>query len=336
MTRKRKGSASRAEDSKSDSDSTDNLFKRDRKRIKKRHNYSESSSSEIDHSVHRPAITGKRKGSASRTEDSKSDSTDNLFQSGRKHRNGHHNYSESSSSDTGRPRHTPTAEVQRTVGTEDKGCELRPDDLDDASGSSDEEQEVNGDASVSYSCNERDGDSCDNLLKTEMESQEVATVSERGDANNNRHLTECLICSICMEKLTTQLTATTDTCNHTFCAICLQDWSMHANICPVDRQTFNFILVRRHLNCKIITRIPVEPKTQQIPTENYDPLDLICCQVCGEFDREFLILTCDCCGSGYHADCLDPPLDALPFAEWFCPDCDEINLIYRALRAMPS
>ncbi|TFK37496.1 regulator of chromosome condensation 1/beta-lactamase-inhibitor protein II [Crucibulum laeve] len=32
-------------------------------------------------------------------------------------------------------------------------------------------------------------------------------------------------------------------------------------------------------------------------------------------------LECDKCDSQYHLACLDPPLDAVPDGEWFCPDC---------------
>jgi hypothetical protein len=353
MTGKRKKSARRTEGSKSNIESTDSLFQRDRKRIKTRHNYYESSSSDTDSPVHKPAMTGKRKKSARRTEGPKSniESTDSLFQRDRKHRKRSHNYPGSSRSDTERPRHTRTAEVQRTVGTAEKSYESQPDGRCEY-GSSDEGQEVTGHTSVLYSCNERNRNSRENFLKTEVGSEEVATVSEHGalsttkgrgteaasllstsssatadmsDGNNNEHLTDSPICSICIEKLITQQVGTTDTCNHKFCAACLQEWSTHANICPVDRQTFNFILVRHHLNGEIITRIPVKPKTQRIQIEDDVLLNYIYCQVCGEPNREYWILLCHCCGSGYHMDCLYPPLDTVPLAEWFCPDCVELN-----------
>jgi len=34
-------------------------------------------------------------------------------------------------------------------------------------------------------------------------------------------------------------------------------------------------------------------------------------------------LECDKCDSPWHLKCLDPPLDAVPDGEWFCPDCEE-------------
>jgi hypothetical protein len=116
-------------------------------------------------------MTGKRKRLARRTEGSKSnsDSTDRPFQRDRKHRKKRHNYSESTSSDTERPRHTPTAEVLQTVATDNKSYESQPDGRDDEYGTSDEGQEVTGHASVLYSCNSRE-----NLMKSEVGSGEVS------------------------------------------------------------------------------------------------------------------------------------------------------------------
>jgi hypothetical protein len=65
-------------------------------------------------------------------------------------------------------------------------------------------------------------------------------------------------CPDCLDTFTTQEVATPDVCNHTFCASCLQEWSKHKNICPLDRQTFHFILVRHHLAGEILKKIPVE------------------------------------------------------------------------------
>ncbi|XP_023710695.1 dentin sialophosphoprotein-like [Cryptotermes secundus] len=224
--RKRKKSARRAEGSESNSDSTDSLFERDRKRRKIRHNRSESSSSDTDCPVPRPAMTGKKKKSAMRTvvSESNSDSTDSLFERDRKRRKIRHNRSESSSSDTDCPVPRPAmTEVRRTVGTDDKSYESQPGRGDEC-GSSDEGQEVTGHTSVLYPCNERNNNYSENLLKTKMGSEKVATVSETGvlltskdrdteaalslstssratadmsDDNNNEHLTESPICIIC-------------------------------------------------------------------------------------------------------------------------------------------
>lgn len=47
----------------------------------------------------------------------------------------------------------------------------------------------------------------------------------------------------------------------------------------------------------------------------------IYCPVCSGGENEDLILLCDYegCTQGYHMYCLEPPLDAVPEREWFCP-----------------
>ncbi|KAF9060521.1 RCC1/BLIP-II [Rhodocollybia butyracea] len=46
------------------------------------------------------------------------------------------------------------------------------------------------------------------------------------------------------------------------------------------------------------------------------------CLVCGKDNGEDdSPLECDKCDSPYHLGCLNPPLDAVPPGEWFCPNC---------------
>ncbi|EPT01146.1 hypothetical protein FOMPIDRAFT_1121068, partial [Fomitopsis schrenkii] len=47
------------------------------------------------------------------------------------------------------------------------------------------------------------------------------------------------------------------------------------------------------------------------------------CLVCNTEDDDTPMLACDKCDHPYHIKCLDPPLDAVPDGEWFCPECDE-------------
>lgn len=67
-----------------------------------------------------------------------------------------------------------------------------------------------------------------------------------------------------------------------------------------------------------------------VPNEKFSdlprhPIDLegpelcvICSRDTGDDDSP---LECDKCDYPYHLGCLDPPLDAVPDGEWFCPDC---------------
>lgn len=49
------------------------------------------------------------------------------------------------------------------------------------------------------------------------------------------------------------------------------------------------------------------------------------------------MLLCDRCDNGYHMDCLDPPLEAVPIEDWFCPRCDgsEVTTAQGARRRAP-
>ena len=52
------------------------------------------------------------------------------------------------------------------------------------------------------------------------------------------------------------------------------------------------------------------------------------CLVCNLPDREDVMLLCDQCDAGFHIDCLDPPLLAVPPGPepWFCPTCKLLPL----------
>ncbi|KAE8669483.1 Heat shock protein DnaJ with tetratricopeptide repeat isoform 1 [Hibiscus syriacus] len=58
----------------------------------------------------------------------------------------------------------------------------------------------------------------------------------------------------------------------------------------------------------------------------------VTCQVCGSGDREEVMLICGDekgsvgCGVGTHIDCCDPPLDAIPAEDWFCPKCSTSSI----------
>jgi hypothetical protein len=141
----------------------------------------------------------------------------------------------------GRPLRGSAAGVQKVEISGGRGNELGPaGHADDEHGNGDEGEQVSGYSSVgSYS----DGDSV-----------------------------KCPVCSV---TFTTQEVGTPDTCDHTFCAACLQEWTKNRNSCPLDGQMLNFIIVRHHPGGEIITRIPVEPPRQQSECDHEDR-ELVC------------------------------------------------------------
>ncbi|KAF7793518.1 hypothetical protein EIP86_004632 [Pleurotus ostreatoroseus] len=64
-----------------------------------------------------------------------------------------------------------------------------------------------------------------------------------------------------------------------------------------------------------LTDLPRHPEDMEAPDF---------CVVCNEdHGDDNAPLECDKCDNPWHLKCLDPPLDAIPDGEWFCPDCED-------------
>jgi hypothetical protein len=129
-------------------------------------------------------------------------------------------------------------------------------------------------------------------------------------------------CPICLREFTTQEVCTPESCNHTFCVHCLQEWSENSNTCPVDRGVYRAILVRVYLGGEVVRRIRVESRRLQVGDQVPQYMDY--CEECGGgTDIEYGLLYCDECGQGYHLECVYPPLVTFPrpMEDWFCSNC---------------
>lgn len=51
------------------------------------------------------------------------------------------------------------------------------------------------------------------------------------------------------------------------------------------------------------------------------PWEVGICKVCGKDENDHILLLCDRCDSEYHTYCLNPPLERIPKASWYCPPC---------------
>ena len=58
-----------------------------------------------------------------------------------------------------------------------------------------------------------------------------------------------------------------------------------------------------------------------IDTQLARPVENMPCSVCGDPSQSARMLMCDGCNSGWHLQCLTPPLTAVPRGLWFCPAC---------------
>ncbi|XP_075975646.1 uncharacterized protein LOC142976245 isoform X2 [Anticarsia gemmatalis] len=128
-------------------------------------------------------------------------------------------------------------------------------------------------------------------------------------------------CSICLMRFTDQQVGTPQSCEHIFCLDCITEWSKNVNTCPVDRMTFDFIVVRACAGGRVLCTQPVKVAGERAIGEMV-PFDHTFCEVCFGEDNEEYMLLCDACDLGYHLACLDPPLLQVPDSQWFCPDCE--------------
>ncbi|XP_053961399.1 uncharacterized protein LOC128865269 [Anastrepha ludens] len=82
----------------------------------------------------------------------------------------------------------------------------------------------------------------------------------------------------------------------------------------------------------------LEDETQVVPmkrartarkedAEEGDDRDEEACQKCGKSDHPEWILLCDNCDKGYHCSCLSPVLFYIPEGDWYCPPCQQEQLI---------
>ncbi|XP_018565103.1 serine/arginine repetitive matrix protein 2 [Anoplophora glabripennis] len=126
-------------------------------------------------------------------------------------------------------------------------------------------------------------------------------------------------CPICLISFKVQEIGTPESCDHMFCLECIQEWSKNMNTCPVDRQEYNLILVRKNISGKVIRQVPIEKPAPQNDVDIVE--DPTFCEICGSSDNEDQMLLCDGCDLGFHLYCLTPPLDEVPGGAWYCNYC---------------
>ena len=75
------------------------------------------------------------------------------------------------------------------------------------------------------------------------------------------------------------------------------------------------------LHCKHLAPCHLPNVDPTIDPQLAVPSKHLPCTLCNFPDRADVMPLCDLCGKGYHIDCLDPPLDAVPSSSWVCPQC---------------
>lgn len=164
---------------------------------------------------------------------------------------------------------------------------------------------LNEDSSASSSEGDDDGDSADSDSSSEVPGAET--------------------CAICLGRMRGEV-GSPESCDHTFCLICILEWAKTNASCPQDRKAFSKVLVRVRLGAEDVEREVVVQKEESEVVLLPEADNPTYCEVCHECDREERLLLCDGCDLGYHLECLDPPLVQVPVEEWFCPVCASANI----------
>ncbi|XP_022222866.2 serine/arginine repetitive matrix protein 2 [Drosophila obscura] len=184
-----------------------------------------------------------------------------------------------------------------------------------------------------------------------------ATAEDPGfssDSSSNELLEKCPICLFTFRQ---QEIGTPATCEHNFCAPCIEAWSKNVQTCPIDRITFDRIVVRdNYADRNVVREVRVDlskSKTELALEEEEDAdatvADVTNCEICHSPEREDVMLLCDSCNQGYHMDCLEPALSEIPEGSWYCDECidsndensddnldlaEDLNMLYEDIRGM--
>ncbi|XP_018328238.1 PHD and RING finger domain-containing protein 1 isoform X2 [Agrilus planipennis] len=163
-----------------------------------------------------------------------------------------------------------------------------------------------------------DNESC-NISRSNAIASKINEKGTMSDSSNS-HSEKCPICLLSFKG---QEIGSPETCDHVFCAVCIEKWSKNVNTCPVDRLSFGMILVRDKVEGKVTRQIVVDASSR----DNFELVidmpfeDSLACEFCGSTENDHTMLLCDGCNLGFHMECLEPPLTQLPDGDWYCPTC---------------
>lgn len=126
-------------------------------------------------------------------------------------------------------------------------------------------------------------------------------------------------CAICCDVI--KNLANPGCCKHDFCRVCLQEWSMNKNVCPLCKKQYHSIIVYERNKKKEISIS--KPKEEEISNEDDEEdfdLSESVCYVCGSGIDEANILVCDKCRMRVcHFYC--DRLKEIPSGKWYCRYC---------------
>ncbi|KAF0295452.1 PHD and RING finger domain-containing protein 1 [Amphibalanus amphitrite] len=79
------------------------------------------------------------------------------------------------------------------------------------------------------------------------------------------------VCPICLSRFKGQEVGNPESCDHNFCLDHILEWAKNVTTCPVDRQPFTLVLVRKVPGGKIVRQVPVTGPNQLEEPPEEDP-----------------------------------------------------------------
>ncbi|KAM8703531.1 hypothetical protein ACLKA7_008194 [Drosophila subpalustris] len=197
----------------------------------------------------------------------------------------------------------------------------------------------------------------DNSRISALADCDVGAISDSSNSSSNELLEKCPICLLTFRQ---QEIGKPVTCEHSFCAACIEAWAKNVQTCPIDRLEFDKIIVLDNFERRNVVRevrVDLSSSKKELVLDDDDNVAVVAasadevtnCEICNSPDREDIMLLCDSCNQGYHMDCLDPPLFEIPEGSWYCDNCidsndededealelaEDLNMLYEDLRGM--
>lgn len=78
---------------------------------------------------------------------------------------------------------------------------------------------------------------------------------KKKDSSSDHSDVESEKCPICLLSFRKQEVGNPAVCDHCFCLDCIIEWSKNVNTCPIDRQNFDIINVRKQVGGKVCIKI---------------------------------------------------------------------------------
>lgn len=131
-------------------------------------------------------------------------------------------------------------------------------------------------------------------------------------------------CAICFEDIKRK--GMINSCKHTFCLECINEWGKKNNKCPLCKKEFTKIIyneigIKREIK---VHRKELDLANDEFYYEEYLEESIAeNCLICDKSDNQNLLMICDECNYNVTHSYCDGFQNSIPEGEWFCKECRE-------------